>query len=422
MKITQVEWGTIARAAFKDYPKDQDDVPGLAAEMAYWIVFSLFPLFAFLAFLAGILGRVVGVEQSLEQITTTVLSPLGAESQEQLRGQLAALLENGGALSFGAVVSAVLALNAASAAVATTMKAFNRAYGVRETRNAVAAKLTALALTLVLVVLLVGGALLLTLGGRLAVVFDIGVGGQVLLWVGRIVGATLGISLALAILYWKGPNVQQQFQWISPGSVLATVALIVFSVAFAYYIQLIGRSSFAKTYGAVAGVIIFLFFLRYASTIVLLGAEFNAEAAKRYDPETIRDKITDPRKMLPGQPPPHPQARREAGVSEGQVATSNAVGAQRVVAGQVGAGAAPGVVKEAGAVAAGDYGDSEVAEQLRRLREQPVPTAAAQARRAQERLPATERTRRARVALAALGVSVATTLGEVLFIVRRARR
>ena len=51
-----------------------------------------------------------------------------------------------------------------------------------------------------------------------------------------------------------------------------------------------------KTYGTIAGAIIFLFFLRIVSTIILLGAEFNAEAARRYDPETIRDKMSDPKR------------------------------------------------------------------------------------------------------------------------------
>jgi hypothetical protein len=67
----------------------------------------------------------------------------------------------------------------------------------------------------------------------------------------------------------------------------------------------------------------------------VLGAEFNAETTKRYDPETIRDKITDPRKQLPGkQPEPHPQAAREAGVTAKQMADTNDAAAARLAAGR----------------------------------------------------------------------------------------
>ncbi len=423
MKISQVEWGTVAKAALKEYPEKRDDVPGLAAEMAYWIVFSLFPLFAFLAFVAGIVGRFVGVEATLEQITGTVLRPLGGDVAEQVSGQLRTLLANGGALSVGAILSAILALNSASSALTTTMKAFNRAYGVEETRGFVKQKLVALGLTLVLVVLLVGGAVFLSLGGQLIEWLGLGTVGTILFQIVRFVAPVIGISLGLAILYWKGPNVEQQFQWISPGSILATLTLVIFSLVFGLYVQFIGNNSYTKTYGAVAGIILFLLFLRWASAIVLLGAEFNAEAAKRYDPETIRDKVTDPNKMLPGQQPaPHPQALREAGVSRRQVAASDSHSARKLANGNLPTAAAQNAHTTATAdgaaapvYAAEEFDDPTVEERLRAIRERPFVSARAQASAAQSGLPAGERTERARKTVTAFAVSAATAVGGVLF-------
>ena len=120
----------------------------------------------------------------------------------------------------------------------------------------------------------------------------------------------VGIVLAFSLLYWQAPNVDQQFRWVTPGSLLSTVALALLSFGFGIYVNLVGAASYAKTYGTAFGLILFLYFLYLASQVILLGAEFNAETTKRYDPETIRDKITDPRKQLPGeQPAPHPRRR-----------------------------------------------------------------------------------------------------------------
>jgi membrane protein len=420
MKISQVEWGTVGKAALKEYGKD--DIAGLAAEMAYWIVFSLFPFFAFLAFLTGIIGQIIGVDDLFNQISNTALQPLDPATRETLQGPLGTLLSTGGgALSFGAIISAVLALNSASAAMSTTMKACNRAYGVEETRNAIIKKLMALGLTFVFVLLLVGGVLFLSLGGKLADLLTFGGAGRVILLIVRIVIAAIGMSLALAILYWKGPNIKQQFVWISPGSILATVTLFVLTGLFGLYVRLLGESSYAKTYGALAGVILFLFFLRLASTVILLGAEFNAEATKRYDPETIRDKITDPNKMIPGeQPAPHPQAAREAGVSQGQVAAANQEAAAKAsvsgvpTATKTGLAAANGSAGADGGDGFSDYPDPAVEERLRRLREQPAPMAEVQARRQQEELSTRERAERAKTPLAAFAVSAATAVGGVV--------
>ncbi len=422
MNISQVEWGTVVKAAVKDYPENRDDVPGLAAEMAYWIVFSLFPFFAFLAFLTGIIGQIIGARDLFNTISTTVLEPLDPATRETLQGPLQTLLTTGGGgLSFGALLSAVLALNSASAAMSTMMKAFNRAYGVEETRGGIVKKLISLGLTVALIFLLVGGVLFLSLGGKVADLLDFGGAGRVILLIVRIGVAAVGISLALAILYWKGPNIKQQFVWISPGSLVATVTLFVLTGLFGLYVRLLGESSYAKTYGALAGVILFLFFLRLASTVVLLGAEFNAEATKRYDPETIRDKITDPNKMLPGeQPAPHPQAAREAGVSQGQLAASNQQAAAKASASGVPTATKTGLAAANGSAGAdgrdgfADYTDPAVEERLRRLREQPAPMAEVQARRQQEQLSTRERAERARTPLAAFAVSAATAVGGVV--------
>lgn len=422
MKLSQVEWVPVGKAVIKEYSKD--DVPGLAAELAYWIIFSIFPFFIFLATIAGLIGQAFGVTNILDNITNSLYSVLDKNTAETLRGVLETILTPaGGALSIGAILSAVLALNSASTAVSTLMKAFNRAYGVQETRNFIRAKLTALGLTLILVILLIGGSLFLTAGGALERVFNLGAVGSFFFLLLRVVVALAGISLGLGILYWKGPNIKQSFIWISPGSLLTSLGIAIFSGLFGLYVSLFAGASFNKTYGAIAGAIIFLFFLRIVSTIVLIGAEFNAESARRYDPETIRDKVTDPAKQLPGkQPTPHPQAAREAGVTQAQVAATNTAATQKMADGVSG----PEMATAGQRAAAGSSGENgfnydespsgepSLDERLRAIRERPYRSALAEVQRADEDRSPEEQDRRTKTALATLGVAAVTAVGAVV--------
>jgi membrane protein len=341
VKLTQIEWPVVAKSVANEYKRD--DVGGLAAEMAYHFIFALFPFVIFLATVAGMVGRAIRQDQLLDDLMNSLYSQMPPATAEALREPLAQVLGQRGneALSIGAAVGLVLALWSASAGVATIMKAFNRAYGVAETRGFIKSKAIALGLTVVLSLLLIVGVVSLTLGDNLIkwAGANAGLGGatQLLLQVVRVVVALLGITVAFSILYWQAPNVRQQYRWITPGTLLATAALIVLSLGFGLYVNLVGAASYAKTYGTAFGLILFLYFLYLSSQVIVLGAEFNAETTKRYDPETIRDKITDPRKQLPGkQPEPHPQAAREAGVTARQVADTNDAAAARLAAGEGG--------------------------------------------------------------------------------------
>ena len=84
------------------------------------------------------------------------------------------------------------------------------------------------------------------------------------------------VSFMFALLYWASPNAKQPgFQWVSPGGIVGVVVWLIASAAFAFYVANFG--SYNKTYGALAGVIVFLVWLWISNIAVLLGAEFNAE-------------------------------------------------------------------------------------------------------------------------------------------------
>ncbi|GAA4060021.1 YihY/virulence factor BrkB family protein [Agromyces indicus] len=84
------------------------------------------------------------------------------------------------------------------------------------------------------------------------------------------------VILAVGLLYYATPNVRQpRFRWISFGALLAIVLLVIVSAGFALYVA--NFSNYDRTYGSLAGIVVFLLWLWLSNTALLLGAEFNAE-------------------------------------------------------------------------------------------------------------------------------------------------
>ena len=86
-------------------------------------------------------------------------------------------------------------------------------------------------------------------------------------------------SLIIALLYWAAPNVKRGFRWITLGSLLAVVIWVIASAAFGAYVA--NFSSYNKTYGSFAAIIIFLVWLWISNIAILLGLEFNAELERQ---------------------------------------------------------------------------------------------------------------------------------------------
>jgi membrane protein len=79
------------------------------------------------------------------------------------------------------------------------------------------------------------------------------------------------VVLAFALVYYYAPDVEQRFRWISPGSIVAVVAWLLFSLAFSLYVEF---GSF-DAYGSIAGIIILMLYIYYSAFIMLVGAELN---------------------------------------------------------------------------------------------------------------------------------------------------
>jgi membrane protein len=106
--------------------------------------------------------------------------------------------------------------------------------------------------------------------------FGIGEAVQVVWEIAKWPLLALAVILIIALLYYATPNAKQpKFRWISLGAVLAIVVLVIASAGFALYVA--NFSNYDRTYGSLAGVIVFLLWLWLANLALLFGAEFDAE-------------------------------------------------------------------------------------------------------------------------------------------------
>ena len=251
----------------------EDNVTGYAAQLAYYFLFSLFPFFLFLAALLGYLP----IPDLMEKIIAGLAAVVPGEAMKLVQGTVVELVtdQKASLLSFGILV----ALWSASGAVSAITDSLNRAYGVRESRPFWKVRGIALALTLALAALLIGAILLLMLGPTLGdwVAAKVGLSHAFeITWnIARWPLIVVMVIFAVALVYYYAPDVEQEWKWITPGSVFAVIGWMAVSAAFAFYVDNFG--SYNKTYGSIGAVIVLLTWMYLTGLFLLLGGEINSE-------------------------------------------------------------------------------------------------------------------------------------------------
>jgi membrane protein len=296
-EIPRRGWKQILKRAWAEHKAD--NMPIIAAGVAFFGFLSIFPALIALVSLYGLVASPETVATQVEDLS----AQLPQDAAGLIKDQLTAIVDNsGGALTLSLVVSILGALWAASGGMGNLITAVNIAYDEVETRNVVKLKALSLLLTL-------GGIVFVSVTfGLVAVVpavlnaLPFGVVGTILAEVARWV-LLLGVFAgSLAVLYRVAPDRDApRFRWVSLGSVIVTVAWALVSVGFAVYVNNFG--SYDKTYGAIAGVIVLMLWLYLTCYLVLLGAEINSEA----EHQTAHDTTTGE---------PHPMGSRDAKMAD----------------------------------------------------------------------------------------------------------
>ncbi|MDN0197872.1 YihY/virulence factor BrkB family protein [Streptomyces sp. S.PNR 29] len=276
-ELPKRSWLALSRRVLSEF-KD-DELTDRAAALTYYGVLSLFPALLVLVSLLGVAGR-----SATDQVLDNLQQLAPGSARDIISSAVRQLQNNAGLGSLLAIVGLVAAVWSASGYVAAFIRTANAVYDVAEGRPIWKVLPLRVALTVVLLLLAVVSALIVVFTGSLAEEAGdvLGLGDTALtVWsIAKWPVLALLVTTMIAILYWATPNARVRgFRWITPGSLLALVIWLVASAGFAFYVANFG--SYNKTYGTLAGVIIFLVWLWVTNIAILLGLEFDAELSRQ---------------------------------------------------------------------------------------------------------------------------------------------
>jgi membrane protein len=271
-------WWQVLKRTFSEVSGDR--VLAVAGGVTFYGLLSLFPAITVLVSLYGIVADPQSISQHLALLGTFLpegaMSIIGEQAMRIARSDQAQL-------SLAALTGALVALWSANAAMKAMMDALNIAYDTEKKRGFVRLNLVSLFFTFSAVLGLIVLFAAVAAVPLILETFWLGRTADALIWAGRWPAIFVLTVLALAVLYRFGPSrPDARWRWITPGSLLASLGLAVFSMLFSWYAANIGK--FNETYGSLGAVIGFMTWLWLSATIVLVGAELNAEIEEKAKP------------------------------------------------------------------------------------------------------------------------------------------
>jgi membrane protein len=248
----------------------EDDILGLAAQIAYFLLLSLFPLLIFLVTLIPYLPI------TQEQMLGVVADFAPGETMSFIETNLNEIIshQNGTLLSFGIIATVWSASNGLNAII----RALNKAYDVKESRSFIVARGMSILFTFAMIFVFVIALLLPVFGKHIGLFLftKLGLSSQFLaFWnMVRWLLSALIIFIVFLVLYWIAPN--KRFKCIDavPGAVFSTISWLIVSSGFSFYVSNFGN--YSAMYGSIGAVIVMMIWFYLSGIIILIGGEVNA--------------------------------------------------------------------------------------------------------------------------------------------------
>jgi membrane protein len=260
---------------------NEDNVTLVAGGLAMYALLSVFPALAAMVSIYGMFATPGDVIDQMKSFAGVL--PPGV--WDIFNTELQSITRTGQSTLTGAAVLGLgVALWSARAAMSSLMAATNIAYREREKRGFIRTTMLSLGFTAGAIV---GFLLMLTLGVAIPLALaafgaEEWTKGAVSVLRGALLWAVM--MLGLAVVYRYAPAREHaRWRWVTPGSLFAATMCLVSSALFAFYVT--NFAGYAKTYGALGGVVVLLMWFFIASVVVVMGAEINAESER----QTVKD-------------------------------------------------------------------------------------------------------------------------------------
>lgn len=269
------DWLGVAKGTARQVGADR--VSAVAAGVTFFGLLSLFPAITAFVSLYALVANPGTIARHLEILAS--LMPAGA--LDIIRGQVEAIAASPtNALSVAGIGGLLIAFYSANGGMKALLSGLNVAFFENESRGFIKLNLVAMAFT-------VSGLLLIALMmGVIAVIpavlafLPMAETSEKLIAALRWPAVFVVLVLALAAIYRWGPSRRMtRWRWISPGAIFAAVGFVASSYLFSWYAA--NFADYNETYGSLGAVVLLMMWLWINATVVLIGAELNAELERR---------------------------------------------------------------------------------------------------------------------------------------------
>lgn len=272
----------------------EDRILAIAAGVTFYLILAIFPGLAALVSVYGLFAD----PKSIEDVLNSLSSALPGGVVDIIRSQLDSLTSQPrGQLGVTFGVSLAISLWSANSGMKAIFDALNIVYHEQEKRSFLKLNAVSLLFTVGAVFVgLIGLALIAVLPPALEYLgARLGIPGPTrdIISIARWPVLLVAVSLGIAVVFRYGPSREKpQWRWVTWGSAIASLVWLAASMLFSWYVS--NFASYNKTYGSLAAPIIFMTWLWISVTVILIGAEFDAEM----EHQTARDTTTGHPKPL----------------------------------------------------------------------------------------------------------------------------
>lgn len=259
-----------------------------ASSLAFSFFLALFPSIIFLFTLIPYVP-IEHFQDSLFNLMQSVLPKNAFVAMEETIEDIIKN-QNGGLLSFGFISALLFSTNGFNA----MMDAFNETYHDLETRSPWMQRLVSLEMVIISALLiLVAIAMIVFSEVILSFIIDAESATYYLILTGKWIVLIMLCFTFISFNYYLGPKRKTGFRFVSPGSTLATILVIVTSLLFAFYVNNFGN--YNKLYGSIGTLIVIMLWIYINALILLLGFDLNAsiQSAKKQHSKRLIDLLAE---------------------------------------------------------------------------------------------------------------------------------
>jgi membrane protein len=269
-EIPAAGWKDILLRVWKNISEDR--VMLVAAGVTFYCLLAIFPAIAALVAIYGFFSDPASISSQVDKLSEI----MPGDALDIIRNQMNQVASQGPSkLGVAFIIGFVVSLWSANAGIKSIFDALNLVYDEPEKRGLIRLNIVSLAFTVAAILfILVAIACIAALPsvassqlqGTTAVI------AQIVRWPILF----LIIAVGLAFVYRYGPSrAEPQWRWITWGSAFASIAWIAVSIGFSWYAA--NFSSYNKTYGSLAAIVVFMMWLWLSIAVILIGVELDAE-------------------------------------------------------------------------------------------------------------------------------------------------